>query len=201
MTTILLVRHGQTDAVDHYIAGTAEGTPLNSSGRVQVERLAENLRLVPLAAVLSSPLARARETAEPIARTHGLDIELVPALGEYEFGNWTGRRFRDLDADPVWQRFNAVRSVVRPPAGELMLTVQQRAVSALLDVANAWPDAQVAAVSHGDVIRAVLMYFLGMPLDFVNRLEVSPACISILTLDANGPNVRAVNVHSADGAS
>jgi probable phosphomutase (TIGR03848 family) len=199
VTTILLIRHGQTDAINAYIAGTAEGTPLNDAGRGQVTRLAERLRDVPLTAVVSSPLARTRETAQPIADTHALELQLVTALAEFEFGDWTGSHFREIDPDPHWQRFNRVRSVTRAPAGELMLDVQQRAVSALLDVAAAFPDGRVAVISHGDVIRSALMYFLGMPLDFVHRLEVAPASISIVTLDANGPVVRRVNGDSADG--
>jgi len=194
---MLLIRHGQTDAIDNYIAGTAEGTPLNSAGRRQAQRLGETLRDLPVAAVVSSPLTRTRETADAIARPHRLAVELVPTLGEFEFGLWTGRRFDDLDADPCWRRFNVVRSVTRPPGGELMLDVQRRAVSTLLDLAHSHSDACIVAVSHGDVIRAALMYFLGMPLDFLHRLEVSAASISIVTLDSGAPVVRQVNGDSA----
>ena len=90
--------------------------------------------------------------------------------------------------------------MVRAPGGELMLDVQQRAVAALLKIAATFPDGRVAAVSHGDVIRAALMYFLGIPLDLVHRFEVSPASVSIVTLDPNGPVVRRVNGDSADEA-
>jgi len=197
VTTVLLIRHGQTDAVDRYIAGTAEGTPLNAEGRQQVERLAANLRDVPLAAIAASPLTRTRETAEPIARSQGLHTRIVAGLAEFEFGEWTGAPFRDIDADPRWRRFNSVRSLVSPPGGELMLQVQQRAVSALLDLAANFPDAHLAVVSHGDVIRAALMFFLGIPLDFVHRLEVSPASVSVVLLDGNAPIVRRVNGDSA----
>jgi probable phosphoglycerate mutase len=201
VTTILLIRHGQTDAIDRYIAGTADGTPLNAAGRLQVERLAGYLRNAPLAAVVSSPLTRALETAEPIARSHGVEIQPAAAFAEFEVGRWTGRRFQELDADPEWQQFNAIRSLVRAPGGELMIEVQHRAVSALLDLAGAFPDASVAVVSHGDVIRAAVMYFLGMPLDMVHRLEVAPASVSTVTLDRNGPVVRRVNADSGDAAS
>jgi broad specificity phosphatase PhoE len=201
VTTFLLVRHGQTEAIDHYVAGTAEGTPLNRTGRLQAERLVETLRGVPLAAVACSPLTRTRETAEPIARAHGLDLEVLDRLGEFEFGAWTGRRFHELDSDPRWRQFNALRSLTRAPDGELMLDVQRRVVAMLLDMADARPNAHVVVVSHGDVIRAALMYFLGMPLDHVHRLEVAAASISIVTLDVNGPVVRQVNGDSAGAAS
>jgi probable phosphoglycerate mutase len=201
VTTILLIRHGQTDAVDRYVAGTADGTPLNAAGRLQVERLAGHLRNAPLAVVMSSPLTRALETAAPIARSHGVEIQPAAAFAEFEVGRWTGRRFHELDADPQWQQFNALRSIARAPGGELMLEVQQRAVSALLDLAAAFPSARLAVVSHGDVIRAALMYFLGMPLDLVHRLEVAPASVSTVTLDTNGPVVRQVNADTGGAAS
>jgi broad specificity phosphatase PhoE len=198
VTTFLLIRHGHTDAVDAYIAGTAAGTPLSEFGRRQVNVLTERLRGVPLTAVLASPLTRTIETATPIARSHDLDLHVQPAFGEFEFGAWTGRRFRDdLDADPLWQRFNRVRSLTRPPQGELMLDVQQRAITALQAAAATFPGGRVAVVSHGDVIRAALMYILGMPLDLVHRLEVSPASVSIVTLDADGGVVRQVNGDNA----
>ena len=200
MTTILLIRHGQTDAIDRYIAGTAAGTPRNAAGCLEAARLAERLRDVPLGAVISSPLTRTRQTAEPIAASHRLEIQLAADLGEFEFGDWTGRSFHELDADPQWHRFNRVRSVMRAPGGELMLDVQRRAVSALLDIGATYSDGRVAVVSHGDVIRAALMYFLGIPLDLVHRLEVAPASVSILTLDGNGPVVHRVNGDSADEA-
>jgi len=200
VTTFFLIRHGDTDAVDRYIAGTAEGTPLNASGRRQVAGLAEYLRHVPLSAIASSPLTRTRETAEPIARSHGLEIRPAPEFTEFEFGAWTGLTFERLQNDPLWHRFNAVRGLVRAPGGELMLEVQQRAVAGLLNLAAADPDGVVAIVSHGDVIRSVLMFFLGTPLEFVHRLEVSPASISVVTLGTAGATVRRVNVDTNGAA-
>jgi probable phosphoglycerate mutase len=193
MTTFFLLRHGLTDAIGNVLSGTAPGTPLNEAGRLQVRRLVERLQHVPFAAVISSPVMRARQTADPIAESHRLPVREVAAFAEYEVGGWTGRSFRDLDNDPEWRRFNAVRSLVRPPGGELMSDVQQRAVSALLDLAEKHPAATLAVVSHGDVIRAALTFFLGMPLDFFHRLDILPASISILTLDGTTPVVRQVN--------
>jgi probable phosphoglycerate mutase len=193
MTTFLLIRHGDTDAVNHYIAGTAPGTPLNERGRAQVRQLAERLRSVTLAAIVSSPLERCRVTAEVIAKDRNVPITIEPALTEFEFGDWTGRTFRELDPDPMWQRFNAVRSLARAPHGEMMIEVQQRAVAALSALAASHPNGTVAVISHGDVIRSVLMLVLGMPLEGVHRLEVSPAGITCIAWDENAPVVRGMN--------
>lgn len=197
MTTFFLVRHALTDAIDNYLSGTAAGTPVNRAGRPQIDRLVDIFRDLPLAAVVSSPLTRTRETADPIARSHGLEVQEMPAFLEFEVGRWTGRSFRELDDDPEWPRFNAVRSLVRPPGGELMIEVQQRAVAALLDLSTRYVTGNVVVVSHGDVIRAMLMYFLGMPVDFVHRIDVLPGSISVVTLDKWMPVVRLVNGDSA----
>jgi probable phosphoglycerate mutase len=200
VTTLLLIRHGQTDAIDQYVAGTAEGTPLNAVGRAQVARLAARLRDRPITAIVASPLTRTRETAAAVAEPHRVAVETAADLGEFEFGDWTSRTFRELDADAQWQRFNRVRSLTAAPGGELMLDVQRRAIAELIRITAKYPDGCVAVVSHGDVIRAALMYFLGIPLDFVHRLEIGPASVSIVAIDVNGAVVRRVNGDNADEA-
>ncbi len=193
MTTFLLVRHGLTDAVDHVLTGTQSGVHLNAAGREQVARLAGRLRYVPLVAVASSPLERALETATPIAANHQIDVETIAALTEFEVGEWAGRTFASLDGTPEWQRFNAVRSLTRAPGGELMLDVQRRGVSTLLDLHARYASGNVVVVSHGDVIRAMLLFALGMPIDFFHRLDVAPASISVLEIGAGPPRVRLIN--------
>jgi probable phosphoglycerate mutase len=198
MTTVYLIRHGRTDAIGHRLS--LPELDLTDSGRAQVQRLAGLLRDVPLDAVLTSPLPRARQTAEPIARAHRLEVESVPALTEVEFGVWSGATFAALAPDKQWRRFNLVRSITRPEGGELMLAVQYRAVTALLDIHGRYPAGTVAVVSHGDVIRAALLYFLGMPIDFVHRLEISPAGISVVELSETAVRVLQVNGDSAPSA-
>src|SRR4051794_21689265 len=158
ITTVLLVRHGQTDAIGRYLAGTAEGTPLNATGQAQARRLAERLGHLRLSAVFSSPLLRSRDTAAPVADARGVPVQIVEQLTEVGFGEWTGRSFQSLEEDSEWRRFNTIRTLVRPPGGELMLDVQRRAVSALLDLAASNESATILVVSHGDVIRAALMF-------------------------------------------
>lgn len=197
MTTFLLIRHGLTDAVARYFAGRAAGTPLNATGREDAARAAERLRHVRLSAVVSSPLERTRETAALIAAPHGLPVDVEPAFNEFEVGSWTGATFEDLAADRDWSRFNALRSFNRAPGGELMVEVQQRAVSALVDLASRHDGGIVAVVSHGDVIRALVMYCLGIPLDLLHRLAIDPARITIVEVSRDGLRVRQVNGDTA----
>lgn len=193
MTRLLLIRHAHHEAIGRYLAGQAAGLHLSEEGRRQVGELVAALHDVPLAAVVSSPLERTRETAEPIARDHGLGLVVVDGLIEYGVGAWTGRTFAGLDGVAEWRRFNALRSLTRPPDGELMLEVQARAMAAILELCERYPSGTVAVVFHGDVIRAVLLYLLGMPIDFLHRLEISPARISIAELDVSGVRVLQVN--------
>lgn len=193
MTRFFLIRHALHDAVGKYLAGVAPGLHLNAVGRQQLERLVKVLHPVKFDAVVSSPLERTRETADPIAQDHGLDVALDERLIEYGIGEWTGRTFASLDPTPEWKRYNAVRSVSRAPGGEFMPEVQARALHALLDWRDRYPDGMVAVVSHGDVIRAVLLYMMGMPADFIHRLEVSPAGITMFDLGADWVRVIQVN--------
>jgi broad specificity phosphatase PhoE len=190
-----------TDDVARVLSGTAGRVHLNSAGHEQANAIARQLARVTLTAVVSSPLGRARETAEPIAAQHGLTVEIVAGLGEFEFGDWTGRPMTALGADPDWRRFNTARSLTRPPGGELMLQVQARAMAALMSLSARFPDHTIAAISHGDVIRSVLLYLLGMPLDFVHRLEVAPARISIVQLFPDAARVLQVNGDTATAIS
>jgi broad specificity phosphatase PhoE len=187
VTTFYLIRHGDTAAIDRYLAGRAAGTPLTDAGRAQAARMVERLHHVPLTAVAASPLERTQQTAAPLAADHGIALTTVPDLNEVDFGAWTGATFAAVAGDDLWRRYNAVRSLTPPERGELMLHVQLRAVQAVLDLHAQYPDGSVAVVSHGDVIRSLLMYFLGMPIDFVHRLDVAPARISVVALYGEGP--------------
>jgi len=200
LTRFLLIRHADHAAIGHYLAGRAPGLHLSELGRRQVDVLVAALRGIPLTAVVSSPLERTRETAEPISRDHALKLTIVDDVTEFEVGEWTGRKFTDLDRDPAWPRFNELRSVTRPPSGELMLEVQARSIAAILRLCEQYPGGTVAVVFHGDVIRAVLLYLLGMPVDFLHRLEISPARISIIEIDSGQVRVLQVNGDTATPA-
>jgi broad specificity phosphatase PhoE len=193
LTRFYLIRHGHTAAIDHHLAGRAEGTNLTDEGQRQVARMVIAMHGVRLAAVVSSPLERTRQTAEPLARDHGVDVTVVASFNEIDFGGWTGATFAVLDGDPRWRRYNATRSLTSPPDGELMMEVQVRALRALLELRDRHDGGHVAVVSHGDVIRGLVMYLLGMPIDFVHRLDIAPARITIVDLGDEAPRILQVN--------
>ena len=193
ITTVLLIRHAQTDAVGAWHAGRAGELSLNQCGRAQAARLCERLGRVNLSAVYSSPLPRAVETAGPVARDRGLRVEPMLELVEVDFGEWTGARFEDLASDPRWTRFNQNRSTAEVPGGERATEVQARIARALDVARERHPNQTVAFVSHADVIRYAVLHIVGAPLDFVHRFEISPASITSVALHADGATLLYVN--------
>lgn len=193
MTTILLVRHASGDHVGRVLAGRTADAPLNDRGREEAERLAARLEGRGIGAVYASPLARARDTAAPLARQLGLDVREAPAATELDYGAWTGRAWQELDGDATWRAWNAFRGGTRIPGGETMLEVQARAVGLLLDLRDRHAGEIVAVVTHGDVIRAAAGFFLGMPVDLLLRLDVDPASVTEIALHDDGVRVVSVN--------
>jgi probable phosphoglycerate mutase len=198
MTTLLLVRHCAVDGLGRSLAGRAPGLRLNEAGRAHARRLAERFATVHLEAVFSSPLERALETADAFAPCAPGPIQSADDLLELDFGEWTGRSFEELAGDPRWASFNAHRSTTRIPGGELIVEVQRRAVDFLERVAARMPSAQVAVVTHGDVIRSAICYYLGSPLDLMQRFEIAPGSVSLLELGPGAPVVRALNAVGFD---
>jgi broad specificity phosphatase PhoE len=193
MTTFLLIRHGETDAVGKTISGWAPGWHLNEHGRQQVTKLGERLAGVPIKALYVSPLERAIETADAIAAKHGLTPQRSDGLGEIRFGEWESVSFADLELRQEWKNFNAFRSGNRIPGGEQMVDVQQRMVRELDRLRHLHPEDTVAVVSHGDPIRLVLSHYLGIPVDLMTRFEITPSSVSVLEIADWGSRVRCLN--------
>ena len=146
-----------------------------------------------IGAVYTSPLERAVETGEPIARTHGLEVRKADELGEMRVGEWEGLPFAELDTREDWRAFNTFRTAVRPPGGELMIETQQRMIRKLHCLGEQYANETIAVVSHADPLRAVIGYYLGLPLDGVLRLEISTASLSVVQADRWGARVLCVN--------
>src|SRR5262249_13977900 len=162
------------------LSGRNRDTRLSTTGRSQAVILAARLRRLSLDAVYASPLQRAIETATPLATNHELELETRDALSDLDFGDWTGRSVEDLRDLPEWRTFNEARASGRAPGGERMDEVERRAVAEIESIHGRHPDGIVAVVSHGDVIRAVLLHYLGMPIDLYARLQIDPASVTVL---------------------
>lgn len=188
MTQILLLRHGATDLMRSHLAGRLGGVSLNALGRAQASALAARIAMPDV--LLTSPVQRAQETAEIIGKRHGIGVAVEEEITEFDFGSWTGRTFEDLSDDGTWRAFNHSRETARAPGGESMADVQKRAVRALARIAGALdkhPAGKTAAiVSHGDVIRAILLHVAAAPLQNYWRFTVDAASISELSWEGAG---------------
>jgi probable phosphomutase (TIGR03848 family) len=196
MTRFLFVRHAAHDLLTRgVIAGRQPGVHLNALGKKQARQIAERLSSLPIDMIYCSPLERACETAAPLAAALGLPVQIADEFNEIDFGAWTNCAFVDLNKVPEWQHWNLFRSSSVTPAGESMLAVQARAVSKVLELRS--NHAFVAIFTHGDIIRAILAYFLGVHLDLFQRIEVDAASASLVELGARSVRVRLVNGDAA----
>jgi probable phosphomutase (TIGR03848 family) len=207
VTTVILLRHGRTTAnAGGVLAGWSPGVRLDESGEAQVRAAGERLAAVPLAAVVASPLERCQQTAEAVAagqQAAGRDpgVRTDDRLGECRYGDWTGRPIKELAKQPLWKVVQQHPSAAVFPGaeGEPLAHTQARAVAAVREWnAALGPDAVWVAVSHGDVIKAVLADALGVHLDLFQRIVVDPASISVVSYTETRPFVQRVNDTGGD---
>ena len=184
MATVILARHGRTAAnVGGVLAGRTKGVHLDDTGISQAKAAAERLEGLELATVVTSPLERCRETAKLLVPGHRALAER--RLLECDYGDWTGQELKTLAKEKLWRTVQTQPSGARFPGGESLPEMSARAVAAIRDrdqdvEAAAGEGAVWLAVSHGDVIKAILADALGMHLDAFQRIMVDPASLSVV---------------------
>ncbi|GGF34215.1 phosphoglycerate mutase [Marmoricola endophyticus] len=202
MPTLILARHGRTHAnVSGVLAGRTPGVTLDELGEEQATAAAARLEGLPLAAVVSSPMERCRQTAAILAP--GAEASVEPGLDECDYGSWAGRPIKELVKEKLWRTVQAHPSGVVFPDGEAMAQMSRRGVAAVREwdarvAEEHGPDAVWLAVSHGDVIKAILADALGMHLDSFQRISVDPASLSVVRYTEHRPFVLTSN--STSGA-
>ena len=193
MTAFALIRHADHALLGQTIVGRAPGVRLSPEGLRQTEALAEQLEGSPVRALYSSPLERARATAAALAARLRLEVQIADELNEIDYGAWTNKTLADLLDLEEWRRFNIFRSGSRIPDGETMIEVQGRMLRLIERLCSGHPGEMVALVSHGDVIKATLAHYLGVSLDLFQRIEISPASLSVVRMERYGPRVLLLN--------
>ncbi|MFB8761965.1 MSMEG_4193 family putative phosphomutase [Nocardiopsis alba] len=200
--TLLLVRHGMTDATGPRLAGRAPGLHLNDTGRAQAVDLAGRLAGLTPAALVSSPLERCRETAEALSERIGVPITTDERFVECDYGSWTGRSLTELAEEPLWRVVQDHPSAVRFPGGESLAAVSARATEAVRDwngrlLAEAEGTAGSPPVyvvcGHGDVIKAIVADALGVHLDLFQRIRVDPCSVTSITYTRTRPFLNGLN--------
>jgi broad specificity phosphatase PhoE len=191
--TIFLIRHAAHVELGRTLTGRRRDVALSSEGLEQAEIVADLLGVEPLAAVYSSPRERAYYTARAIAEQHELKVQIADGIDEVDFGEWTGLSFDRLEGDPLWDQWNSARSIARPPCGESMEEACRRAVAQVEEIAAQHPDQLIAMVSHCDIIRGLIAFYLGLPLDNLLRFDIDPASVSRLVVGSWGARVMSMN--------
>lgn len=196
MPIVLLVRHGENDYVKKgRLAGRLPGVYLNEKGRQQAQKLAEKLKEAPIKAIYSSPLERTLETAAPLAAT--LNLEIIPRHGllEVDFGEWQDKTLKSLRRLKLWKTVQGAPSLMRFPGGESFADAQHRVVSELLKICAQHDQKDLfVCVSHSDLIKLAVAYFIGLPLDNFQRLHAGPGTINTLMISEQGSSLLGLNV-------
>lgn len=191
----MLMRHGETDWNREGRVMGRSPVPLNERGRGQVEAAAQFAQTIRPDLIVSSPLVRARQTAEIMAKA--LDkIELIeePGIAEVLYGRWEGMVYHDLMEDPYYAEYRKSPVEHPTPGGETIPQVQARGVEAVTRILRANQGCRVLFVSHGDIIRTVLCHFLRMELAHFHRLRVDNASISTVQISGKFAEVKFLNL-------
>ncbi|MDT4965177.1 MAG: hypothetical protein QOF87_4824 [Pseudonocardiales bacterium] len=199
MSTLLLLRHGLTKLTGPVLAGRAPGLHLDERGQAQAATAAARIAVLPLAAVVTSPLERCTDTAAVVREAQqaaGREPawEVDERLIECGYGDWTGRAIKDLTKDPIWKVVQTQPSAARFPGGESLSEMSARAVACIRHWdARLGPDAIWVACSHGDVIKAIIADALGLHLDQFQRIVVDPCSVSVIRYTDTRPYVLRAN--------
>ena len=196
VATLLLLRHGRTTAnADGGLAGR-QPVELDETGRGQAAAVGERLKGLPLAAVVTSPLIRCRQTLE--LALPGAEPVVEEGLIECGYGAWEGQPLKKLAKEPLWPVVQQHPSAAVFPEGESMAAMSARAVAAV----RAWdarisaehgPEAVWLACSHGDVIKAIVADALGLHLDQFQRITADPAALTVIRYAPLRPFVLRLN--------
>lgn len=206
MGVLLLIRHGRTQAnVDGILAGRTPGVVLDEHGIASVKELGQRLSPVPVAQVVSSPLERTQQTSLHAFAAH-IPLTTDERLSECDYGSWQGRSLADLAKEDLWKVVQQNPQDMVFPDGESMQEMSNRAVAAVRE----W-DAKLsdehgkdviwAAVSHGDIIKAICADALGMSLNQFQRIMVDPASISVIQYGEHGSSIAKLNDTGTDWLS
>jgi probable phosphomutase (TIGR03848 family) len=195
MTIILLIRHGENEYVSKgRLAGRLPGVHLNANGKKQAQALAKILAKAPIKAIYSSPLERCFETAQPLAKA--LKLNIIPRLGllEIDFGSWQDKTLKSLRRRKLWKTVQRYPSRMEFPEGETFASAQIRATQEIEALSKLHTQKEIiVCFAHSDIIRLILAYYIGTPLDLFQRIMVSPASISTIHLGEMGVQIFNVN--------
>jgi probable phosphomutase (TIGR03848 family) len=185
-TRLVLVRHAVTAQTGPLLSGRTPGIDLSEKGVGQAEATAQRLAKLPVAAVYASPIERTTQTARQIAAHHSLEVQALPGVIEADYGDWTGGKISELAKTDEWKVVQVAPSRARFPNGESISEMQARTVAALDEVMARHRHETIVVVSHADPIKSAIAQYSGMHLDLFQRVNVSPASVTVFDFHAFG---------------
>lgn len=164
MTRIILVRHGQTPWNKDKIFRGSRDIPLNDTGREEARLAGEWLKGETIHAAYCSPLSRARDTGEAIAKHHGLLVADLPGLTDLKYGDWEGLPLTEVKVKyaDLYRRWETAPHTVRFPNGETLDEVKARALAAVAAVVQRHPEQTVLLAAHRAVNKVLIAAFIGL---------------------------------------
>jgi probable phosphomutase (TIGR03848 family)/uncharacterized repeat protein (TIGR03847 family) len=194
MTILLLIRHASNDFIkEGRLAGRTPGVHLNAQGQREADDLARRTAHLPIEAIYSSPLERAMDTAIAVANCQKLPIQIIDDLMETHAGEWTGKKLSELNGTDVWKAIQTSPIGVKLPGGESIDEVQSRMVAGIEEIRKKHPDGIVAIVSHADPLKSVIAHYLNWDLNQFQRIAISPASVTVLSVDDKGAALLRTN--------
>ncbi|MEV0229574.1 bifunctional RNase H/acid phosphatase [Nonomuraea sp. NPDC050786] len=191
-TSLLLLRHGETElSLERRFSGRGD-VELTPNGLAQAAAAAERLSREPYRpdVIVSSPLKRARQTAEAVAQRTGLDVEVDEDLRELDFGAWEGHTFTEVQRRwPAELATWLADPETAPPDGESFASAARRVQAAGERLIERYEGKTVVAVSHVTPIKMLLRLALMAPLESLYRMHLDLACLSLIEYYADGPAV------------
>ena len=163
-TSVYLVRHGQTAWNKEEVFRGRTDIPLNETGLREAELAGEYFKRFELDAIYSSPLSRAFQTAQKIARFHPIEVHPLDGLIDMSFGSWEGHALKEVEEmdGERYQQWKEEPHLVKFPGGETLDEVRGRAMAALETVVGKYPEKTVALVSHRVINKVLLCAILGL---------------------------------------
>ncbi|MGH7932731.1 MAG: histidine phosphatase family protein [Candidatus Binataceae bacterium] len=191
----ILMRHGETAWNRQGRVMGRNPVELSPDGCAQVEAAARFSRVLKPGLIITSPLVRARQSAEIMAAgLGGVEIVEEPQIAEVRYGRWEGKTYHELVEDEEYLRYRKAPLEHATPGGETIGEVQARGVEAVMRAIKANHGQRVLFVSHGDIIRTVLCYFMGLELKYFHRIRVDNAALSALQLAGTFAEVKFLNL-------
>lgn len=195
MTRLIFIRHGQTKWNNLGRFQGRSDIELSETGLQQAEELANNFMVSDIDVVISSPLKRAYETAEILAKAYSVPLHIEEGFQEISFGLWEGKTYDEIYQNwptEIEQMFSHPAELIIPE-GETFLSVQERAMATIDRIRRQYEGKTVVIVAHGGILRTILAKFLHMPLDYIWTVRQDNTAVNIITYYGDSYNVELLN--------